>query len=270
MAHQTSIDSLPRDLCCAEILTSKFLPILWTFDFIGIFAYGLAFDPLVSDHFKFVVFVEETKGCFKSKAFSSEGLIWSDGVETEVLVNHALPYSGSRGVYLNGVLYWELRDHSLLAYDVDNDTDCVIELPPLKKKTKVLGFTEAGCLGVSKGKLLYCRLVGTVIHVWQTKQMPLERSGHWATKHKINLCDVMRVYPEMKFQYSQALTFLNDCHGILLSIRHGVIELRFGDNAVQNMYKACRCVSRKNMDAEGYIQPSMFFPFMQSLALFNI
>lgn len=258
------------ELIVSNPLTSRFLPIIWTFDFVGIFVYGVAFDPLVSNHFKVVIFVEESKECFKSKVFSSEGLSWSDGNETQVPINRALPYSGSRGVYLNGVMYWELRDHSLLAYDVSNEADCVIGLPPMKKKMKMAAFTEPGCLGVSKGKLCYCRLVDTVLHVWQTKQMPLARSGNWAIKHKINLCSVMKMYPEMKFRGSQALSFLNDCQGILLSIKHKVIEFRFGDNAVQNMYKARRNISRNNVDDADYVQPSMFFPFVQSLALFNI
>ncbi|KAK1358947.1 F-box domain-containing protein [Heracleum sosnowskyi] len=251
-------------------LASRCLPIYWTFDFLGIFAYGVGFDPLVSDHFKFVVFVEETKGCFKVKAFASEELSWNDGRETQVVVNRASPYSCARGVYLNGVLYWELRDNSLLAYDVGNEVECVIRLPPVRKKTRNVEFREPGCLGVWKDKLCYCRVVGTVVHVWQTKQMPLARSGNWGIRHKINLCGVMRMYPEMKFRGSQALAFLNDCREILLSIKHGVIEFRFGDNSVRNMYKARRYISRKNVDADDYIQPSMFFPFVQSLALFNL
>ncbi|XP_074346192.1 putative F-box protein At3g16210 [Apium graveolens] len=251
-------------------LASRCLPIIWTFDFLEIFAYGVAIDPLVSDHFKFVVFVEETKGCYKVKVFSSEGLNWSDGSETRVVNNRALPYSCARGVYLNGILYWELRDHSLLAYDVGNEIDCVMRLPLVRKKTRSVEFREPGCLGVSKGKLWYCRVIGTVVNVWQTKQMPLARSGNWVVKHKINLCGVMRDYPEMKFRGSQALAFLNDCREILLSIKHGVIEFSFGDNAVRSMYKARRYMSRKNVDASEYVQPSMFFPFVQSLALFNL
>lgn len=257
-------------LIVSNPLASRCLPIMWNFDFLGIFAVGVVFDPLVSDHFKVVVFVEETKGCFKVKVFSSEGLNWSDGSETQVVVNRAKPYGCARGVYLNGVLYWELRDHSLLAYDVENEADCVVRLPAVKKKTRIGEFSEPGCLGVSKGKLCYCRVVGTVVQVWQTKQMPLSRSGNWAIKHRVNLCGVMRMYPEMKFRGSQALAFLNDCHGILLSIKHGVIEFRFGDDAVRNMYKARRYISRKNVDADENVQPSMFFPFVQSLALFNL
>lgn len=257
-------------LIVSNPLTNKSIPLNWSFDSVKVFAHGVAFDPLVSDHFKVIVLVGESKGCLKSKVFSSEGMNWGAGIETQVPFDQALPYSSSKGVYLNGVLYWELRDNSLLAYDVSNDADCFVRLPQLKKKTKHLEFTEAGCLGLSRGNLCYSRLVGTVLRVWKTKQMPLARSGNWAIEHKVNLCGVMKMNSRMKFRGSQALAFLNDCHGILLSIKHGVIEFRFGDNAVQNMYKARRIASRRIVDVADHVQPSMFFPFVQSLALFNI
>uniref|UniRef100_A0A165A516 F-box domain-containing protein n=1 Tax=Daucus carota subsp. sativus TaxID=79200 RepID=A0A165A516_DAUCS len=257
-------------LVISNPLTKKYIPLDWTFDFVEIYACGIAFDPSISDHFKVILLVVESVGCFKSRVFSSEGMNWGDGIESQVPFKKGLPISSYKGVFLNGIIYWELKNQSLLAYNVSDNTSCLIGLPMIKENAMKLSFKrQPACLGEFNGNLHYCRVFGSMLNVWGSKQMPLVSSATWALKYQIDLCSVTNTYPEMKFVGSQALAFVDDCNGILMSIEQWIIEVNFLYKAVQRRYRT-RINTPSAIEAAACVHPSMFFPFKQSLALFNI
>lgn len=263
--------SVNNRLVISNPLTKKFTPLDYTFHFVKIFACGVAFDPSISDHFKVILLVRESVRCFKSRVFSSEGMNWGDEIETQVPFSQAKPYSPYKGVFLNGIIYWELMNHSLYAYTAIDNVSCLIGLPIMEKNAEnSLSRGQPGCLGEAKGSLHYCRVLDTVLNVWESEQLPLVSSATWDLKYRIDLCGVTNMYPEMNFLGSQALAFVDGCHAILMSTKHQIIEFSFGDDNVRKRYRAQINISRRNVTAARHVCSSMFFPFKHSLALFNI
>lgn len=156
-------------LVISNPLTKKFIPLDYTFDFVNIILCGIAFVPSISDHFKVILLVVESM-CLKSRVFSSEEMNWSAGIETRVFFK-ATPYSRYQGLFLNGIIYWELMDHSLYAYNVGDNVCCLIGLPEMKKITEnSLALKQPGFLGESKGSLhYYCQVLDNVLNVWESQ-----------------------------------------------------------------------------------------------------
>lgn len=243
-------------------LTNKSVTLIWPFGSCEVFACGIAFDPSISDHFKVIVLMVRQN--LKSRVFSSEEMDWGMEIESLVPGNHEPPYCRIKGVFLNGFLYWELRNNELIAYHVNDHIVSLVKLPVMDNLVEKLGFIEPGCLGESGGKLHYCRVLGTLLCVWEANQEALVNSSTWVHKHLVNLCGVMYKSPSIKPHGSQALAFLDDCQGILLGMKKKIVMYKFPDRAIQEV-----CEARRNGEIRAYVQPSMFFPFVESLALFN-
>lgn len=242
------------------------MPVEWPFGKNQVFSSGIAFDPSVSDQFEVVVLLIGSSDNLKSKSFSSERMDWGLEKETSILDSAIKPYCPNRGVFINGVLYWELKSNSLLAYNVKDQIDWFIELPVLKSVSKKLEFAEPGCLGESKGRLYYCRLIGTLLFVAQsstTSATSRAEMASWVPLHLIELSGVIRCgSPSIKPHGPQALAFLDDCSGVLVSVKNKIKAYYLGDGSVKEV-----CQVRGNGYQLPYIQPSMFFPFVHTLAL---
>ncbi|KAK2985822.1 hypothetical protein RJ640_018688 [Escallonia rubra] len=201
------------------------------------FACGIAFDPNTSDHFEVIVLVgHPSLDVLRSKSFASQTLKW--GMERKTLVprNQAAPYCPHRGVFLNGSVYWELRSNVLLAYDVRDQSASLIKLPDdidISDENN-LGFDQPGCLGVSGGKLHYCRiLMAMILYVWVEMEDNSTNTTTWVRRFSVNICDSMRRNPSMLVPYylSEALSFVNGCKWVLVGVRGSVVALRLKDGA---------------------------------------
>ncbi|KAK9287560.1 hypothetical protein L1049_015981 [Liquidambar formosana] len=244
-------------------LTNKSVALPWPIPRHQFFACGIAFDPLVSDHFVVVVLLLQSRINLKSRIFSSETMEWGEMKEIVVIPHRPKPKCCKRGVFLNGFLHWEMTDNAILVYDVKGQSGWMMKSPMNDELVEKLGFSEPGCLGGFGGKLHYCRVIGTLLCVWVATQYSSSNSTIWVEQHSVNLYNVMCENSSIIPHGSQALAFL--CHGeeILLCVKGKIIGYRFDDNAVREVCKVQR--------SDGsHVEPSMFFPFVHTLALFNL
>ncbi|KAK3012341.1 hypothetical protein RJ639_011642 [Escallonia herrerae] len=219
-------------------LTNKFIAFRFPYDDVTFFACGIAFDPTVSDELQVILIVGHPGlGVLRLCSFASETQNWCVEKETLVSANHKQPHCPYRGVFFNGVLYWELMDNVLLACDASDHSTSIVKLPAVDS----LSGAKPGCLGCSNGRLQYCRVLKDMfLRVWVARQCGMTNSTSWVFEYKVKVCELMPEKPAMMppLDEVQPLGFLDGCDGILVAVRDAINAYSVKDGAVKKSLRA--------------------------------
>ncbi|XP_057464913.1 uncharacterized protein LOC130754687 [Actinidia eriantha] len=296
LLHWSSTEGTQRQHFISNPLTNKFVEISWPINSNELFASGIVFNPALSDHFRVVVLAVRSQQSLKLKVFSSETMRWDKVRRTLAFDTRELPFCPDRGVFLNGFLYWESNRNALIAYNVDDQHVHLMKLPLMSELNRNLGFEDLGCLGESRGRLHYCRVMDMLLSVWVANQKSSDNSVDWVHQYSVNLSNVMCEGPSIirprgpnnsvnwvhqhlvnlsnvtcegpsiiRPRGARALAFLDGCECVLVGVEGKVMAYLLNGGGVREV-----CKVRRNGFTSGYLRPSEFFPFVHSLALSNL
>ncbi|XP_022719941.1 F-box protein At5g07610-like [Durio zibethinus] len=158
------------------------------------FYVSLAFDPLKSPHYKIIAIREVSKNSFEFEMdiYLSETDSWTvPGISFEV--DGSIAFDDA--VFCNGIIHWNSYGDESLYFDVGKE--CLQKMPMPPTENDVLEIYKY--FGETRGTLhlavTYHAFIALELDVYE---MASDYS-HWFLKHRLNLGDAMKVFPELNF-----------------------------------------------------------------------
>ncbi|KAJ6433981.1 hypothetical protein OIU84_017653 [Salix udensis] len=164
--------------------------------------YGLAFDPLKSQHYKIICLHVDYRGSKNPQIYLYSSLtnswsFWQNSLEAPTL------YGFVNGVFCNDAIHWCSYEQTTLYFDVNTESLKIMPMPPIF--STVNRSREFMYFGESRGRLHMAGIRSHFISGFDVWEMASDYSG-WSLLFHVNLRSVKRAFPKKKFD---SFTILN-------------------------------------------------------------
>ena len=159
----------------------------------------LAFDPLISPHFKVVcVWANHIKNAYRIEIYSSQGGAWKRSARP---FNFSLRYTFANipGVYWNGAVHWvNVWEHSFY-FKIEEEQLCTMPMlrPPLEHRLDCIHLPKYRYFGESRDHLYLVDYMfepdETHLNIFEMKR----DYSKWDFKFRVDLAQIANVFPEM-------------------------------------------------------------------------
>ncbi|XP_021768512.1 F-box protein At5g07610-like [Chenopodium quinoa] len=213
---------------------------------------SLAFDPLISQHYKIIGLTKtRNNSMYKIFIYSSESNLWTPSKAPEFSAPRDIDFTS--GIYCNGSVHWTKRTKRGLYFDIEKET--INDMPENPRQEQY----SCEYFGHSKGYLC-CLFTMESLPYYELFEMKKDYSA-WDFKCKIELDVLASQFPKMSMKTnSRNPHFLYQCHvlsvfrghngefeEIIMSIPGEVIAYNCKEKTSRQIYKSRKSEKEKKI-----------------------